>query len=102
MTRRIPYAIPSIGLILLSLLALTAASAITRATDDTGRSPIMELTSSAFDPGCPPAEPVPAWVINGRGEPEPESQAIDLEAVRRRQVEEDRIFKEWLKRQRRS
>jgi hypothetical protein len=52
-------------------------------------------------PGCPPAEPVPAWVINSRGEPEPESQAIDLEAVRRRQVEEDRIFKDWLKQQRR-
>jgi hypothetical protein len=52
-------------------------------------------------PGCPPAEPVPAWVINSRGEPELESQAIDLEAVRRRQVEEDRIFKDWLKQQKR-
>ena len=52
-------------------------------------------------PGCPPAEPVPAWVINGRGEPEPESAAIDLEAVRRRQVEEDRIFKDWLRQQKR-
>jgi uncharacterized protein (DUF362 family) len=52
-------------------------------------------------PGCPPAEPVPAWVINGRGEPEPESAAIDLEAVRRRQAEEDRIFKDWLKQQKR-
>jgi hypothetical protein len=53
-------------------------------------------------PGCPPAEPVPAWVINGRGEPESESQAIDLEAVRRRQVEEDRIFKDWLQQQKRN
>jgi uncharacterized protein (DUF362 family) len=50
-------------------------------------------------PGCPPAEPVPAWMINDRGELE--TEAVDLEAVRRRQVEEDRIFKDWIKAQKR-
>jgi uncharacterized protein (DUF362 family) len=43
-------------------------------------------------PGCPPAEPVPAWMIVERGVP----QLGDLPSIRRRQVEEDRIFREWL------
>ncbi len=44
-------------------------------------------------PGCPPGEPHPAWIIVERGEP----QFSDLPSVRRRQVEEDKIFREWVK-----
>jgi uncharacterized protein (DUF362 family) len=46
-------------------------------------------------PGCPPGEPLPTWMIVERGD----LQATDLQAVRRRQVEEDEIFREWLKKQ---
>jgi uncharacterized protein (DUF362 family) len=46
-------------------------------------------------PGCPPGEPVPAWMIMERGTP----QLGDLPSIRRRQVEEDRIFREWLEKQ---
>jgi uncharacterized protein (DUF362 family) len=46
-------------------------------------------------PGCPPGEPLPAWTIIERGGP----PAADLAGVRRRQVEEDRTFREWLKNQ---
>lgn len=46
-------------------------------------------------PGCPPAEPLPAWMIVERGEP----QFADLPTIRRRQVEEDEIFRDWLKKQ---
>jgi uncharacterized protein (DUF362 family) len=51
-------------------------------------------------PGCPPGEPIPAWMINGRGEPA-ESGAVSTEDVRRRLVEEEKIFKNWLAEQRR-
>jgi uncharacterized protein (DUF362 family) len=46
-------------------------------------------------PGCPPGEPLPAWMIVERGDlPE-----TDVTAIRQRQVEEDRRFREWLKKQ---
>ena len=43
-------------------------------------------------PGCPPAEPVPAWVIADRGKP-PGGEPVD---GRKRHVEEEKIFKRWL------
>lgn len=46
-------------------------------------------------PGCPPGEPAPAWTIVDRkqfGE-----GITDPGEVRRRHVEEEKIFKEWLK-----
>ena len=46
-------------------------------------------------PGCPPGEPIPAWTIVDRQD----FQATDPEQVRSRQVEEERLFKEWLSRQ---
>jgi len=49
-------------------------------------------------PGCPPAEPVPAWVIADRGK-EPTGELVD---IRRRHVEEEKIFKSWLAQQRRA
>jgi len=49
-------------------------------------------------PGCPPAEPVPAWVIADRGK-EPTGELVD---IRRRHVEEEKIFKSWLAEQRRT
>jgi uncharacterized protein (DUF362 family) len=48
-------------------------------------------------PGCPPGEPLPGWMIVDRGE----VQASDTADVRRRQVEEEKRFKEWLEAQRR-
>jgi uncharacterized protein (DUF362 family) len=45
--------------------------------------------------GCPPGEPLPAWMIVDRGEP----PAADIAGVRKRQTEEDEIFREWLKKQ---
>jgi len=48
-------------------------------------------------PGCPPAEPVPAWVIADRGVP-----AGEVVDVRKRHVEEEKIFKRWLSEQRRA
>jgi uncharacterized protein (DUF362 family) len=48
-------------------------------------------------PGCPPAEPVPAWVIADRGKPEGET--VD---VRERHNREEKIFKRWLSDQRRA
>jgi uncharacterized protein (DUF362 family) len=48
-------------------------------------------------PGCPPAEPVPAWVIADRGKPE--GEAVD---VRERHNREEKIFKRWLSDQRRA
>lgn len=54
-------------------------------------------------PGCPPAEPVPAWVIMDRGKPpsadDPRGEIVD---VRRRHEEEEKIFKRWLAQQGRS
>lgn len=48
-------------------------------------------------PGCPPGEPAPAWTIVDR---KPFGEGItDPAQVRRRQVEEEKIFKEWLKEQ---
>ncbi len=46
-------------------------------------------------PGCPPGEPLPAWTIIDRGAP----PAADIAGVRRRQVREDELFREWLKKQ---
>ena len=46
-------------------------------------------------PGCPPGEPLPAWMIVDRGEP----PAADIAGVRKRQTEEDELFRDWLKRQ---
>ena len=46
-------------------------------------------------PGCPPAEPLPAWMIIDRGEP----PAADPAGVRARHVREEEIFREWLKQQ---
>jgi len=46
-------------------------------------------------PGCPPGEPLPAWTIVDRGKP----PAADVAGVRRRQVREDELFREWLKQQ---
>jgi uncharacterized protein (DUF362 family) len=43
-------------------------------------------------PGCPPAEPVPAWVIADRGR-EPGGEPID---VRKRHEQEEKIFRRWL------
>jgi uncharacterized protein (DUF362 family) len=43
-------------------------------------------------PGCPPAEPVPAWVIMDRGK-EPEGDPVD---ARRRHEEEEKVFRRWL------
>ncbi len=48
--------------------------------------------------GCPPAEPLPAWMIIDRGE----LQAANPEEVRQRHVEEELLFKEWLKGQART
>jgi hypothetical protein len=48
-------------------------------------------------PGCPPGEPVPAWVIMDRGEPQG-----DTADVRKRHVEEEKVFKRWLEEQRRA
>ena len=48
-------------------------------------------------PGCPPGEPAPAWTIVDRkqfGE-----GITDPGEIRERQVEEEKIFKEWLKEQ---
>jgi uncharacterized protein (DUF362 family) len=49
-------------------------------------------------PGCPPAEPLPAWVISDRGKP-PEAEPVDGRA---RHVEEEKIFQRWLAQQRRA
>ena len=46
---------------------------------------------------CPPGEPLPCWMIVDRGDP----QFSGTEDVRRRQVEEEQKFKDWLKEQRR-
>jgi hypothetical protein len=55
-------------------------------------------------PGCPPAEPVPAWVIADRNKmPEDETaDVIETADVRKRHVEEEKIFKRWLAEQRRA
>ena len=47
--------------------------------------------------GCPPGEPLPCWMIVDRGNP----QFSGTEDVRRRQVEEEKIFKDWLAQQKR-
>jgi hypothetical protein len=47
--------------------------------------------------GCPPGEPLPCWMIVDRGDP----LFSGTEDVRRRQVEEEQRFKDWLKEQRR-
>jgi len=47
--------------------------------------------------GCPPGEPLPCWMIVDRGDP----QFSGTEDVRKRQVEEEKMFKDWLKEQRR-
>jgi uncharacterized protein (DUF362 family) len=47
--------------------------------------------------GCPPGEPLPGWMIVDRGDP----QFNDTADVRKRQVEEEKLFKDWLKEQRR-
>jgi hypothetical protein len=47
--------------------------------------------------GCPPGEPLPGWMIVDRGDP----QFSDTADVRKRQVEEEKLFKEWLKEQKR-
>ena len=46
-------------------------------------------------PGCPPGEPLPAWMIIDRGE----LPAADPAGVRARHVREEEIFREWLKKQ---
>lgn len=51
-----------------------------------------------FVPGCPPAEPLPAWMVVDRAD----LQATDTETVRKRQVEEDQKFKDWLKERQRA
>jgi hypothetical protein len=43
-------------------------------------------------PGCPPAEPVPAWVIADRGK-EPDGDTVD---IRKRHEAEEKIFRRWL------
>ncbi len=54
-------------------------------------------------PGCPPGEPIPAWVIADRGKPpeadDAEGSTVD---VRKRHEEEELIFKRWLENQRRA
>jgi hypothetical protein len=47
--------------------------------------------------GCPPGEPLPCWMIVDRGEP----QFSGTEDVRKRQVEEEKLFKDWLAEQKR-
>jgi len=47
--------------------------------------------------GCPPGEPLPGWMIVDRGDP----QFSDTADVRKRQVEEEKLFKDWLKEQKR-
>ncbi len=54
-------------------------------------------------PGCPPGEPIPAWVIADRGKPpeadDAEGSTVD---VRKRHEKEEAIFKRWLADQRRA
>jgi hypothetical protein len=53
-------------------------------------------------PGCPPAEPVPAWVIADRGKPPSADDATaETVDVRKRHEREEAIFKRWLAEQRR-
>jgi hypothetical protein len=52
-------------------------------------------------PGCPPGEPIPAWVIAGRKQ-QGDLQGVTTEDVRRRVAEEEKIFKKWLAEQRRA
>jgi len=47
-------------------------------------------------PGCPPGEPAPAWTIADRKQ---FGEDMDPGDVRSRHVEEEKIFKEWLKEQ---
>ncbi len=52
-------------------------------------------------PGCPPAEPLPAWVISDRNKApdgEPEGGTAD---IRQRHEDEEVIFKRWLAEQKR-
>jgi uncharacterized protein (DUF362 family) len=49
-------------------------------------------------PGCPPAEPLPAWMIVDHGDVKIDGP----EAARKRQVEEDALFAAWLEKQPRS
>lgn len=52
-------------------------------------------------PGCPPAEPLPAWVIADRNKaPSADSEDGTVD-VRRRHEEEEKIFKRWLSDQKR-
>ena len=55
-------------------------------------------------PGCPPGEPIPAWVIADRNKmPEGEAaEVIETADVRKRHDEEEKIFKRWLAEQRRA
>ncbi len=54
-------------------------------------------------PGCPPAEPIPAWVIADRGKPQPtDDTSGETVDVRKRHEEEEVIFKRWLADQSRS
>ncbi len=53
-------------------------------------------------PGCPPAEPVPAWVIMDRGKDLAGEPAGETADIRKRHEEEEKIFKRWLAEQRRS
>ncbi len=47
-------------------------------------------------PGCPPGEPAPAWTIVDRKE---FLEGMDPGDVRKRHVEEEKIFKKWLEEQ---
>ncbi len=54
-------------------------------------------------PGCPPAEPVPAWVIADRNKVVSADDApADTTDVRARHEKEEEIFKRWLAEQRRT
>ena len=53
-------------------------------------------------PGCPPAEPLPAWTISDRNKTQSTDEtSVETVDVRARHEKEEKIFKRWLANQRR-